>query len=153
MQSPIRDNRIRERTDAIEACCLFMQGYAAQGLATGARAKSEARLREFMTGALTAMKGIAEHCATVIDVDTIEAADRLMAFLAVLDREASDSVAAMELVLAQPSISSELIDSFSASMHLRALLSDLLVLCEIYVRDYARPAPRAVPFVAESVCR
>ena len=153
MESPIRDNRIQERTDAIEACCLFMQGYATQGVGASARATFEIRLREFMTRAITAMKGIAEHCATVIDVDTIEAADRLMAFLAVLDREANDSVAAMELVLAQPVISSWLIDNLSASVHMRALLSDLLVLCEIHVRDHDRPEPRAVPFVAEGICR
>jgi hypothetical protein len=37
----------------------------------------------------------------------------------------------MELVLAQPSISSQLIDNLNASIHLRALLTDLFLLDEI----------------------
>jgi hypothetical protein len=38
---------------------------------------------------------------------------------------AQDSLAAMELVLAQPTISSQLIDNLNANIHLRALLTDL----------------------------
>ena len=53
------------------------------------------------------------------------------AFLAVLDRDARDSLAAMELVLAQPAISSQLIDNLNASMHLRALLTDVFLLGEV----------------------
>jgi hypothetical protein len=48
-----------------------------------------------------------------------------------LDRDANDSLAAMELVLAQPAIGSQLIDNLNASMHLRALLTDLFLLGEV----------------------
>ena len=48
----------------------------------------------------------------------------------VLDRDAHDSLAAMELVLVQPVISSQLIDNLNASMHLRALLTDVFLLGE-----------------------
>jgi hypothetical protein len=54
-----------------------------------------------------------------------------LAFLAVLDRDARDSLAAIELVLAQPVISSQLIDNLNASIHLRALLTDLFLVDEI----------------------
>ena len=56
---------------------------------------------------------------------------RFAAFLAVLDRDARDSLAAMELVLAQPAISSQLVDNLNASMHLRALLTDVFLLGEV----------------------
>jgi hypothetical protein len=49
----------------------------------------------------------------------------------VLDRDARDSLAAIELVLAQRAISSQLIDNLNASMHLRGLLTDLFLLIEI----------------------
>ena len=49
-------------------------------------------------------------------------------FLKVLERDANDSLAAMELVLGQPAISSQLIDNLNASMHLRALLTDLFLI-------------------------
>ena len=48
-----------------------------------------------------------------------------------LDRDAQDSLAAIELVLAQPAISSQLIDNLNASIHLRALLTDLFLIDEI----------------------
>jgi len=37
----------------------------------------------------------------------------------------------MELVLAQPVISSQLIDNLNASIHLRAILTDLFLVSEI----------------------
>ena len=48
-----------------------------------------------------------------------------------LDRDARDSLAAIKLVLAQSAISSQLIDNLNASIHLRALLTDLFLLGEI----------------------
>jgi hypothetical protein len=65
------------------------------------------------------------------------------AFFAVLDRDARDSLAAIELVLAQPGISSQLIDNLNASIHLRALLTDLFLIGEIF-RTQHRSAQPAV---------
>ena len=59
-----------------------------------------------------------------------------------LIRDAADSLAAIELVLAQPSISSQLIDNLNASIHLRALLTDLFLLTEI-VKPQPMPAKPA----------
>jgi hypothetical protein len=71
-----------------------------------------------------------------------EGLDKYLAFFAVLDRDARDSVAAMELVLAQPAISSQLIDNLNASIHLRALLTDLFLAGEI-LRKQDKPEPLA----------
>ena len=49
-----------------------------------------------------------------------------------MDRDAQDSLAALELVLAQPAISSQLIDNLNASIHLRALLTDLFLIGEVF---------------------
>jgi hypothetical protein len=49
----------------------------------------------------------------------------------VLNRDARDSLAAVELVLVQPSISSQLVDNLNASIHLRALLTDLFLIDEL----------------------
>ena len=48
-----------------------------------------------------------------------------------LDRDAGAALAAVRLVQAQPSISSQLVDNLNASIHLRALLTDLFLLDEI----------------------
>jgi hypothetical protein len=58
-------------------------------------------------------------------------AGKFEAFVAVLSRDAESSSALVDLVLAQPAISSQLIDNLNASIHLRALLTDLFLITEI----------------------
>ena len=123
--------KIRERFEAIEECYEFMLAYAAQGLPSDEGSKSGAQVRQFLNRAVEALSGLAESCAAAMPNDGLEREDRLPAFLTVLDRDARDSLAAIELVLAQPSISSQLIDNLNASMHLRALLTDVFLLGEV----------------------
>ena len=110
---------ILQRCDALEECYEFMLAYAAQGLPND---ESSPRVREFLRRAARVLDGLAESC---------RAAVKGSAFLAVLDRDAGDSLAAIELVLDQPAISSQLVDNLNASIHLRALLTDLFLLGEI----------------------
>jgi hypothetical protein len=77
------------------------------------------------------MGGLADSCRLVLKEEGLEPAEKYHAFLAVLDRDAGGSLAAIELVLAQPTISSQLIDSLNASIHLRALLTDLFLLGDV----------------------
>ena len=60
-------------------------------------------------------------------------AARNAAELARLERSygTHDAQAALRLVLAQPAIGSQMIDSLNASIHLRALLTDLFLIDEI----------------------
>jgi hypothetical protein len=120
---PDRVSAIDERCNAVEECYEFMLAYAAQGLDTDAGSQSGTQIREFLRRSVTALTGIAEAItATGLQPAT---------FIAVVDRDARDSLAAIELVLAQPAISSQLIDNLNASIHLRALLTDLFLLDEI----------------------
>jgi len=52
------------------------------------------------------------------------------AYVNVVDRDALDASAGIQLVLAQPAIGSQLIDNLNASIHLRALLTDLFLVDE-----------------------
>jgi hypothetical protein len=112
------------RFEAIEECYDFMLAYAAQGLASDQGSEPGRQVREFLNRAAAALTGLAESCSTAFG-------DESPIFLAVLDRDAQDSFAAIELVLAQPAISSQLIDNLNASMHLRALLTDVFLLGEV----------------------
>ena len=47
-----------------------------------------------------------------------------------IDADARKARAAIQLVLAQPAISSALVDNLNASIHLRALLTDLFLIDE-----------------------
>ena len=120
-----------ERCDAIEECYEFMLAYAGQGLPSDAGSQSGGQLREFLGRAIQALTGIAENCAEEVEEEKLEPAAKYQDFIAVLDRDARDSLAALELVLAQPVISSQLIDNLNASIHLRALLTDLFLIGEI----------------------
>jgi hypothetical protein len=134
---------IANRCEAVEECYEFLLAYAAQGLPTDKGSKSGGQVREFLTRAVRALTGLAEICAMVIKEEDLQPADKYSAFFAVLDRDARDSLAAIELVLAQPAISSQLIDNLNASIHLRALLTDLFLLGEI-VRKQEKPAGQVV---------
>jgi hypothetical protein len=110
-----RSKVLADRCNVVEECYEFMLAYAAQGVADGVE------IREYLAKAAEALKGISAAAREEID----------SSFLAVLDRDAADSLAAMELVLAQPAISSQLIDNLNASIHLRALLTDLFLIDEV----------------------
>lgn len=132
-----------ERCDTIEECYEFMLAYAAQGLPSDEGSQPGKQIREYLGRAVAAISGLAEGCATAMKQERLEPAERYKAFFAVLDRDARDSLAAIELVLAQPSISSQLVDNLNASIHLRALLTDLFLVSEIAKTQLARTKPLA----------
>jgi hypothetical protein len=131
------------RCEAIEECYEFMLAYAAQGLRTDEGSKSGGQVREFLQRAVNALTGLAEVCTVAVRAEGLERHEKYAAFLAVLDRDSHDSLAAIELVLAQPVISSQLIDNLNASIHLRALLTDLFLLDEILTKQ-VKPAEQVV---------
>jgi hypothetical protein len=120
-----------DRCDAIEQCYEFMLAYAGQGLPGDAAGSTGSQIRNFLESATQALTGLAESCSAVVAGAQLEPRDRWQSFISVLDRDAQDSLAAIELVLAQPAISSPLIDNLNASIHLRALLTDLFLVGEI----------------------
>jgi|SRR5580704_1536619 hypothetical protein len=120
-----------DRCDAIEECYEFMLAYAGQGLPSDEGSHVGSQVREFLQRAVYALNGLAESCAKAVATHRLEPAEKYHAFMVVLERDARDSLAALELVLAQPAISSQLIDNLNASIHLRALLTDLFLVGDI----------------------
>jgi hypothetical protein len=136
-------SEVGNRCEAVEECYEFMLAYAAQGLRTDEGSKSGGQVREFLQRAVKALTGLAEVCTVAVREEGLERAEKYAAFLAVLDRDSRDSLATIVLVLAQPVISSQLIDNLNASIHLRALLTDLFLLDEI-MRKHVKPAEQVV---------
>ena len=122
---------LEDRCNAIEACYEFMLAYAAQGVVSEGGSRSGTPIRESLQRAVDALSGLADACVTAVTADGLDSAEKYLAFLVVLDRDARDAVSAIELVLAQPTISSQLIDNLNASIHLRAVLTDLFLLSDI----------------------
>jgi len=117
--------------NTVEECYEFMLAYAAQGHPSDQGSKTGAQIREFLQRAATAIAALAEGYSKVVKEEHLEPAEKYHEFLAVLDRDARDSLAAINLVLAQRSISSQLVDNLNASVHLRALLTDLFLMSDI----------------------
>ena len=122
---------IFEHSNTVEECYEFMLAYAAQGRSSDQDSKPGAQIREFLQRAATAIAGLAEGCSKVVKEQCLEPIEKYQAFLVVLERDAQDSLAAINLVLAQPSISSQLVDNLNASTHLRALITDLFLMSDI----------------------
>ena len=109
---------MHEQIEFIEAGYEYLLAYAAQGRETDeGSGKSEVR---------TTLENMAQ-AASRIQSDQEGDADE---FAAVVADDARKAGAAIALVLRQPGISSELVDNLNASIHLRALLTDLFLLSE-----------------------
>ena len=120
-----------KRCEVIEECYEFLLAYAGQGLPTDEGSSAGGQVRSFLDRAGQALRGLAESCRQAIKDNELEPAGKYSAFCSMLDRDAQDSLAAIDLVLAQPSISSQLTDNLNASSHLRAVLTDLFLIGEI----------------------
>ena len=128
-----------ERCETIEECYEFMLAYAGQGLLTDSGSQSGSQVRQFLQRSAHSLIGLTESCARAVGELGLEPADKYQNFFSVLDRDVQDSLAAVELVLAQPAISSQLVDNLNASMHIRALLTDLFLIGEV-LRSHSKPA-------------
>ena len=106
--------------DVIEETYEFMLAYAAQGRRNDEDSSSTG-IRAFLQRATEALSVIAEARVT---------GDAAQKFLEVVRQDVAKTEAAIRLVLAQPAIGSQIIDNLNASIHLRALLTDLFLLDE-----------------------
>lgn len=129
---------LRTRCETIEESYEFMLAYAAQGLASDQGSASGGRLRGFLERADQALTGLAALYSSLVRAERLEPRARYDAFIDVLARDARDAQAAMQLVLAQPAISSQLVDNLNASIHLRALLTDVFLIDELLESTDAR---------------
>jgi hypothetical protein len=120
-----------ERCDAIEECYEFMLAYAGQGLPSDQGSPSGSQIRGYLQRAEVALTGIARSCAVAVNEQGLGPSEPYQSFAKVLERDAQDSLAAIGVVLAQPAIGSQLIDNLNASLHLRALLTDLFLIGEV----------------------
>jgi hypothetical protein len=129
------------RCDHIEEAYEFMLAYAAQGLASDAGSNAGSQVRHFLSRLDAALTGLGDVFRAVVTAEAPAEAAKFAPFIAVLDRDAESAQAAVQLVLAQPGISSQLVDNLNASIHLRALLTDIFLVDEVL--KTSQPASQA----------
>jgi hypothetical protein len=122
---------LSSRINIIEEAYEFMLAYASQGLSTDQGNDPGRQAREYLKRCDTALTNFGEFLTGFTGRLGLEPAAPYLAFIAVIDRDARDAQAAIQLVLVQPAISSQMVDNLNASIHLRALLTDLFLIDEV----------------------
>jgi hypothetical protein len=127
--APVRE-RFEAAIDAIEGGYELLLAYAAQGRHTDRGAAQGPRPRlTAMVEALVALPMLARAVVSGADAAAVTEGG---AFFDALTRDAAVAAAAVRLVLSKPDISSQLVDNLNASIHLRAVLTDIFLLDELY---------------------
>ena len=131
--SPSQANEeLQRRADAIEGGYEMMLAYAAQGLTSDQGAANSAQLRDHLQRFDTALTGLAEVYRDAAGALNIGPKDAVEGLLKTLATDAAFTQAALRVVMALPGgISSQMIDNLNASIHVRALLTDVFVIDEI----------------------
>ena len=119
------------RRNAIEEAYEFMLAYAAQGLRSEEGSASDSQVREFLRRCDAALDGLDDVVTGCVQRRGVEMLAPYQGFISVIARDSRDARAMVQLVLAQPSIGSQIVDNLNASIHLRALLTDLFLIDEV----------------------
>ena len=111
---------LEESIEIIESGYEFLLAYAAQGRPAGAETGPGPHARPTIEDMATAMKFIGEALA-----------DSQNEFEKVIAEDCRKAGAAIGYMLAQDKIGSEMVDNLNASIHLRAVLTDLFLYSEV----------------------
>jgi hypothetical protein len=122
---------LKRRVDAIEAGYELMLAYAAQGLPSDRQSQSGGQLRDFLGRFEAALSGLAELYRDLLAAEQPDKQASYSDFLEVLARDAKAAQAGLRVVIAQEAISSQLVDNLNASIHVRALLTDIFLIDEL----------------------
>lgn len=134
---------LKNRIVTIETAYEFMLSYAARGTKTDGASP----LRSHLENVAAALDGMGDAVRTALD-DAGAAGEPATAdvapFIEVVEGDAAAALAAVGMVLGRDAISSQLIDNLNASIHLRALLTDLFLIDETLELGVGESSPPAV---------
>ena len=124
-------SELRARIEAIEESYEFFLAYAAQGASGVGPGASGGQVRQFLARTQEALEGLGAGVAELAEAEGLAPASAYRRMARVLGRDAESTLAAVRLTSAQDAVSSQLIDNLNASIHFRALLTDLFLIDEI----------------------
>ena len=120
----------KRRVDHIEEAYEFFLAYASQGVPSDHTSATGDQIRQYLKRCDSALTGLGDFILTFVDQAGLNQAP-YRAFAGIIDRDARDASAAIQLVLSLSAIGSQVIDNLNASIHLRALLTDLFLIDEV----------------------
>jgi hypothetical protein len=120
-------SKLAGRVDTIERGYEYLLAFAAQGR----KDDTGSEVRATLLAMQAAMDNLGELTATAVTQEFPPAAQGALAgpasFLATLAEDARKAAGAIAFVLSCPAIGSLLVDNLNASLHVRALLTDLFL--------------------------
>jgi hypothetical protein len=114
---------LSNRIDVIERGYEYLLAYAAQGRQNDAGSEA----RQTLTNMHAALDGLGALLAAAISGASESAARDAAGFIEAVGEDANKARGAVGLVLSRPAISSLLVDNLNASIHVRALLTDVFL--------------------------
>ena len=133
---------LKARIDTIEGGYEFFLSYAAKGY-RGDDPQTGGELRRSIEEMDKALDGLGAFLPSLARERALEPIEPYDAFFDVIDGDAGCARKALQLVLAQPGISSQVIDNLNGSIHLRAVLTDLFLIDEILRPRASESVPAA----------
>ncbi len=122
---------LKARIEAIESGYEFLLAFAAQGVRDDRESPSGGQLRDSLGKMATALSGLGGVLESIIESEGLEPKDEWGDYGEVVRRDAEATLAAVRLVLARDAIGSQLVDNLNASIHVRALLTDLFLIDDL----------------------
>jgi|TARA_B100000586_G_C20087797_1_gene418545 hypothetical protein len=133
---------LKARIDTIEGGYELFLSYAAKGY-RGGDPQTGGDLRRSIEEMDKALDGLGAFLSSLARERALEPIAPYDAFFDVIDGDAGRARKALQLVLAQPGISSQVIDNLNGSIHLRAVLTDLFLIDEILRPRASESVPAA----------
>jgi hypothetical protein len=120
------EHEFSTQIEAIESAYEFMLAYAAQGRESDKGTSGRSEFRDILASLAEALVELQNNPANE------DSPAAFQDFAETLASDASHAGRAVELVVSQPRISSQLVDNLNASIHVRAVLTDLFLIDEAF---------------------
>lgn len=135
---------LQAHVDVVEETYEFCLAYAAKGVNAQMAVSNDRLVRERLEKMEATLVDLPGAFLALAEERAAQNGDRYRAFIEVMRRDSAAGLAAVQLVLAQPGITSQMVDNLNGMIHLRALLTDVFLLDEI-LRPDAVQAPHTPP--------
>ena len=129
MTSPREE--LRTQVDRVEDAYEYFLAYAAQGLESDGGGGAGGEVRDWLERMDQALDVLPGLLSALLEGEELEPAGEWQALKELITRDALAARTKVRLVRSRPSVSSQLVDNLNASVHVRALLTDLFLLDEL----------------------
>ncbi len=132
-------DELKASVDIVEETYEFCLAYAAKGVTAYMARTADTQTREQLERLDRTLPGLGDVFLKVVEDLPEDGRDQYKGFIEVLRRDAESGRAAVQLVLAQKNITSQMVDNLNGMIHLRALLTDVFLIDEMLRPEADQP--------------